>query len=66
MPTATDSAVGLFADDTIIYNGALNHQTMQDDLCKLEEWEEENDMEFHPQKCQHILFSRMITSKIAR
>ena len=58
MPLNTDSTVRLFADDTIIYNSASSHKTLQDDLCKLEEWEARTDMEFHPDKCQHILFSR--------
>ena len=58
MPDNIISSVRLFADDTIIYNSSENHHTLQDDLEKLEEWEEAWDMEFHPLKCQHILFSR--------
>jgi hypothetical protein len=58
LPDNIKSCVRLFADDTIIYNSSANHQTMQDDLLSLEKWEEAWDMEFHPGKCQHILFSR--------
>ena len=43
-------AVKLFADDTIVYNTTNNHQELQDNLAKLEQWERLRDMEFHPAK----------------
>jgi hypothetical protein len=52
------SVVRLFADDTIIYNRSDNHDVLQEDLRRLEKWELEWDMEFHPLKCQHMTFSR--------
>ena len=51
-------AVKLFADDTIVYNTTNNHQELQDNLAKLEQWERLRDMEFQPAKCQQISFSR--------
>ena len=33
-------------------------QLLQDDLDQLQLWENEWDMEFHPQKCEHITFLR--------
>ena len=58
LPDALNSTVRLFADDTILYNSAINHSTLQDDLNCLEKWESDWDMEFHPKKCQHITFTR--------
>ena len=51
------STVRLFADDTIDYNTAKNNPSLQDDLMKLEMWEDAWNMEFHPLKCQQITFS---------
>ena len=42
----------------IPYNTEANSDSLQTDLEKLERWEENWDMEFHPAKCQHISFSR--------
>ena len=39
MLTDINSEVGLFADDTVIYNLAENNTELQDDLRKLEIWE---------------------------
>ena len=58
LPDALNSNVRLFTDDTVLYNSALNHSTLQDDLNCLEKWESDWDMEFHPKKCQHITFTR--------
>lgn len=58
LPTNIRSTVRLFADDTIIYNTAQNHAELQDDLDKLQRWEEKWDMEFHPAKCQHLTITR--------
>ena len=58
LPENTKSTARLFADDTIVYNSTLNHQDLQEDLQTLSNWEERFDMEFHPQKCQHMTFSR--------
>ena len=37
LPDELGSAVGLFANDTIVHNTANNHQELQDDLAKLEQ-----------------------------
>ena len=58
LPDALNSTVRLFVEDTILYNSAINHSTLQDDLNCLEKWESDWDMEFHPKKCQHITFTR--------
>ena len=58
MPDNIKSTVRLFADDTIVYSDAINHQSLQDDLNRLEQWEKQWDMEFHPSKCEHICFTR--------
>ena len=58
LPDNLKSSIRLFADDTIAYNSASNHTILQDDLAKLEQWEQLWDMEFHPSKCEHIVFSR--------
>ena len=48
------SKVRLFADDTIIYLTIANEDdasTLQEDLNKLGQWENEWCMKFHPDKC---------------
>ena len=58
LPNRPHLIVRLFDDDTIVYNTANNHQVLQDDLAKLEMWEDAWNMEFHPSECQQITFSR--------
>ena len=58
LPNSLHSTVRLFADDTILNNSATEPRVLQDDLQRLETWEREWDMEFHPKKCQHISFTR--------
>ena len=58
LPDSVKSRVRLFADDTIIYNDASSPASLQHDLEMLEKWESEWDMEFHPKKCEHIVFTR--------
>ena len=60
LPNRPHSIVRLFAGDTIVYNTANNHQVLQDDLVKLEMWEDAWNMEFHPSECQQITFSRNV------
>ena len=51
------STVRLFADDCILYRKvktADDAKALQDDLDKLQQWEIDRMMEFHPQKCQVI------------
>jgi hypothetical protein len=48
------SKIRLFADDTIIYLTIANEEdasTLQEDLNKLGQWENEWCMKFHPDKC---------------
>ena len=57
------SQVRLFADDTAVYlavQGQEDSATLQNDLNKLQEWEQLWDMDFNPSKCQvlHIARSR--------
>ena len=58
LPGAVKSHVRLFADDTVIYNTADKSHQLQKDLEALEDWEERWCMEFNPQKCEHLKFSR--------
>ena len=56
----------LFADDTILYRfitASEDHDTLQADLQKMEEWEEEWDMRFHPSKCSVLTVSRKQTTR---
>ena len=55
----------LFADGTIIYRfitASEDHDTLQADLQKTEEREEEWDMCFHPSKCSVLIMSRKQTT----
>jgi hypothetical protein len=49
------SSVRLFADDCVVYRKIENDrdaQLLQEDLDRLQTWEQHWQMEFHPQKCQ--------------
>ena len=53
--------VRLFADDTIAYLAVTNNQDaekLQEDLTKLEKWEQTWQMKFHPDKCQVLTITR--------
>lgn len=55
MPLTVESILALFADDSFLYRIILNQNdaiTLQNDLDKLQLWEEEWSMEFHPKKCK--------------
>jgi hypothetical protein len=61
LPSLVTSQVRLFADDTAIYltvTSEADCQSLQDDLSKLEKWEELWDMEFNPGKCQVLHVTR--------
>ena len=58
------SHIRLFADDTTVYravNSRGDAEHLQRDLGKLEEWSHVNQMEFHPDKCKHLLVTRART-----
>ena len=51
------STVRLFADDTMLYSSIRNHSdslTLQEDLAKLEVWEERWQMGFNVDKCHQL------------
>ena len=55
------STTRLFADDTMIYMTVRNNsdaRKLQDDLRRLEEWEDTWMMEFHPHKCEVVSITR--------
>jgi hypothetical protein len=59
--SVTKSNVRLFADDKAIYltvNSLADCASLQQDLDKLQEWEQEWDMEFNPSKCQVLHITR--------
>ena len=61
LPDGVKSQVRLFADDTILYRNILKTQDeriLQEDLRRLENWEQQWLMEFHPGKCQVIRVTR--------
>ena len=61
LPEQTKSKVRLFADDTAIYLAVSSIQDarlLQNDLDKLQQWEQDWDMEFNPSKCTVIHVSR--------
>ena len=56
-----ESSTRLFADDKMIYLTVKNEndaQILQNDLARLEKWEAEWTMEFHPKKCEVISITR--------
>lgn len=61
MPDNLKSNVRLFADDTIVYltiSSLDDCHTLQSDLHKLEQWEQEWLMSFNPDKCEIIHITR--------
>ena len=56
-----ETTVRLFADDTIAYLAVTNNQDvekLQEDLTKLEKWEQTWQMKCHPDKCQVLTITR--------
>ena len=61
MPETMSSRCHLFADDSIIYREVLTESdcvSLQEDLGKLEQWENTWGMSFNPTKCNIIHMSR--------
>jgi hypothetical protein len=55
LPDCVNSQVRLFADDTILDRKIMNPNdatSLQQDLCRLEKWEDTRQMEFRLDKCQ--------------
>jgi hypothetical protein len=63
LPVGLKSKTRLFADDTLIYItvSANSGNVLQEDLCRLEQWEQEWYMKFHPQKCEVLSVTRSKT-----
>ena len=62
LPEQVRPRVRLFADDTAMYlciSSLSEANTLQEDLCKLEQWEEDWDMNFNPAKCQVLRVTRL-------
>ena len=63
LPCSIKSQVRLFADDALIYrviHKQADHETLQEDLQHLENWQEKWLMQFNPSKCTVI---RMTSSR---
>ena len=62
LPEQVRSRVRLFTDDTAMYlciSSLSEANTLQEDLCKLEKWEEDWNMSFNPAKCQVLHVTRL-------
>ena len=60
LPNGLASTVKLFADDTLLYGVVVDDSdcdNLQDDLIKLEIWQNEWQMEFNPSKCNIMCIS---------
>jgi hypothetical protein len=61
LPSRVSSPSRLFADDTALYRFIAcpsDPAILQDDLRRLEGWEKEWDMAFHPDKCSQLPLTR--------
>ncbi|KAI8514688.1 hypothetical protein Bbelb_072790 [Branchiostoma belcheri] len=61
LPQRISSTSRLFADDTAVYRlitCSRDSAKLQEDLNKLEDWEREWDMAFHPDKCHQLPLTR--------
>ena len=64
LPEQVRSRVRLFGEDTALYlciSNLSEANTLQEDLCKLDLWEEAWDMNFNPTKCQVSHVTRLKT-----
>ena len=69
LPEHLRSIVRLFADDTAMYlciSNISEANILQEDLCRLEKWEEAWDMNFNPSKCQVLHVTRLKTSILSK
>ena len=60
LPNGLTSTVKLFADDALLYGVVVedsDYDNLQDDLNKLEIWQNEWQMQFNPSKCNIICIS---------
>ena len=61
LPSVVNSPCKLFADDLVIYRQINNQEdqiTLQRDMDRLADWESKWGMQFHPDKCEHIMITR--------
>jgi hypothetical protein len=60
LPVGLQAKTRLFADDTLIYITVSSDSSnaLQEDLHKLEKWEQDWFMKFHPQKCEVLSVTR--------
>ena len=61
LANCVSSTARLFADDTLLHRlvaAAIDHHILQEDLKRLEVWEEKWDMAFHPDKCSVLSVSK--------
>ena len=61
LPDRVSSVSRLFADDTLLHNRSSSTQdqeVLQQDLENLEKWEDEWEMQFHPDKCNILPVTR--------
>ena len=57
LPSRVSSTAQLFADDCLLYGVISNKEdaaSLQEDLDHLQEWERDWQMNFNPNKCEHI------------
>ena len=57
LPSRVSSTARLFADDCLLYRVISNQKdaaSLQEDLNHLQEWERDWQMNFNPDKCEHI------------
>ena len=60
LPDGLNSTVRLFADDALLYGTIYCDEVtaaLQDDLYRLEVWQQKRQMEFNPSKCKIMCFT---------
>ena len=60
LPDGLNSIVRLFADDVLLYGTICCDEDtadLQDDLYRLEDWQQKWQMEFNPSKCKIMCFT---------
>lgn len=62
LPDGLNSTVRPFADDALLYGITCCDEdtaNFQDNLCRLEDWQQKWQMEFNPSKCKIMCFTMM-------
>ena len=62
LPDVVSSVCSMYADDTKVYESAINHEKLQEDLDNLVNWADHWQMKFNAGKCSVLQFNILAES----